>query len=156
MMPGIEDNPDWAPFIGYIRNQVNRWQIVNDESEVGGICRKFQTGLVDKTFCIDTTGEYSQCNLIDSSTTVKNPKGIRPKECEDCEYSHQAECFTCGSEFKKSCEAGKEFCRMLEEFEQIRSLLDEVLKNKPCDCEQKNCTCKGNGNSIYCVKEYNL
>ena len=45
---------------------------------------------------------------------------------------------------------------MLEEFEQIRSLLDEILKNKPCDCEQQNCTCKGNGNPIYCVKDYNL
>lgn len=29
-------------------------------------------------------------------------------------------------------------------------------RHTPCDCEQKNCTCKGNGNSIYCVKDYNL
>ena len=55
-------------------------------------------GLSDKNFAIDTTGEYCQCNLIDSSSTVKNPSGKRPKECETCEFKDLIECHICGSE----------------------------------------------------------
>ena len=96
--------------------------VIQEGDEKGGFgsCRAFQTGLIDKNFAIDTSGEYCQCNLIDSSSTVKNPKGIRLKKCESCEYNRQSECFPCGSEIMdEECEFCYAWCQTLEELAQL-------------------------------------
>ena len=114
-------------------------------------------GLIDKTFAIDTIGEYCQCNLIDSSSTVKNPEGIRPKECETCEYKMADECFHCGSEIIDRCVMQIEFMRCLQEFEQLRCLIDSKLQqvNNSCNCNG-DCNCEKDKSPVYCVKNYSL
>ena len=150
MMPNISSNPEWAPYINYILGQIGRFKIIKNEAEIDGSCRKFQTGIIDKNFAIDTIGEYSQCNLIDSSMSVKNPKGIRPPECETCEYKMWAECYPCGSEFHTKCIWGKEFSRVIEEFEQIRNLIRFKIENS----SNNICDCKIEKNPVFCVKNY--
>lgn len=151
-MPGISNSFEWAPFIGYIKGQIERYKVLEDESEVTTICRRFQIGLSDKTFAIDTIGEYCQCNLIDSSSTVKNPKGIRPIECETCEYKMQEECYPCGSEKMEECISQKEYIRVLEEFEQIR-LLIKIIKDS---YNQNECNCNCKKEPVFCVKNYSV
>ena len=125
------------------------------------MCRKFQMGLVDKTFAIDTIGEYCQCNLIDSSTTVKNPSGKRPKQCDTCIYTKQQECHQCGSElYEEKCHYLYQWCQVLEEFAQLRNLLNQVKQSSNCNNNcQENChTCKDNQNNepVYCVRNYKI
>ena len=155
MNPGIEDNPEWAPFKGYLLSQSNRYKIIENENDFDGSCRKFQMGLADRNFAIDTIGEYCQCNLIDSSVTVKNPEGTRPKECDTCEYKMMSECYPCGSEIRTKCEWTKEFVRVLIEFEQIRQLIDAKL-NAAFNKEVQNFDCKKNNEPVFCVKNYNF
>ena len=133
--------------------------IKKGEENKFGSCRQFQTGLSDKNFTIDTSGNYCQCNLIDSSSTVKNPKGLRSKECAECEYSRQSECFPCGSEdFPKKCEYHYAWCQVLEELAQLR----EVMKlNNQNQIYSNNCDCICDGRQeeeegLYCLKRYKL
>lgn len=153
MMPGIEDSLEWRPFVSYISNFLSNFNCYKDE-ELSGACRKFQLGLTDKNFAIDTIGEYCQCNLIDSSCTVKKPNQIHPKECETCEYKDFSGCKGCGSEVLDRCEFHKEYARTCQEFEQIRMLLDKYKESgmfsEPCSCE------KNNKEPVFCVKNYNL
>ena len=109
-------------------------------------------GLTDKNFAIDTIGEYCQCNLIDSSVSVKNPKGIRPEECKTCEYRMINECYPCGSEIRNSCEWTKEFVRVLIEFEQIQKLIDAKTQNTTATCS----SCSSDKFPIFCVKDYSF
>lgn len=165
--PGIEKSPEWQPFVSYIMGQVTRWQTLKSELDFTGLCRAFQMGLKDKNFAIDTIGEYSQCNLIDSSTPVKNPSGKRPDECETCIYKMQAECFPCGSEVMPSCEYHYQWCQVLEEFAQLKELLaslrNENNQNHECNCNGDGCcggecSCESDKNkdAVYCVKNYRL
>lgn len=166
LTPGINNSNEWKHYSDYILNQINRWGTMNSENEGEGICRKFQMGIVDKTFAIDTLGEYCQCNLLDSSTPVKNPKGTRTKECETCVYSKQKECHLCGSEvYEDPCKYLYQNCQVLEEFAQLKWLLDEVAKNNSsncenngCHCNEKNCNEKNNDTKepIYCIKNYSV
>lgn len=112
-------------------------------------------GLIDKTFAIDTIGEYCQCNLIDSSSTVKNPNGLRPAECETCEYKMMAECHPCGSEMQTSCNWTKEFVRALIEIKQVRETFDATIKNNNLT---KNCNCSDTQKkkTVFCVRDYIL
>lgn len=87
-----------------------------DEKFNLGSCRQFQTKMSDKNFAIDTIGEYCQCNLIDSSTTVKNPTGLRPKECETCEFNYA-------------------WCQVLEEFAQLKLSIESLYQNSNDDIE---------------------
>jgi hypothetical protein len=171
MTPGIANNLEWQPYVSYIKSQTERWQIISDEKTAGGSCRQFQKGYTDKNFAIDTTGEYCQCNLIDSSTTVKDPDCTRPKECEDCEYKMLNECYACGSEKIEKCVWQYSFCQMLEEFAQLRELINTIKSDQCENCNRNNnhnckgndccgdsCSCDSNKNSdaIYCVKNYKL
>ena len=117
---------------------------------MSGSCRQFQMGLKNTNFAIDTIGEYCQCNLIDSSVSVKNPKGIRLKECETCEYKNFIGCKVCGSEVMTVCNFYKEYARVAQEFEQLRYLLNMSLNNHNdcCQCKQKE--------PIYCIKNYQI
>ncbi len=151
--PNAEKSLELRPYFGYIKGQINRWQIIQEgEENKFGSCRQFQTGLSDKNFAIDTVGEYCQCNLIDSSSTVKNPSGKRPEKCKTCKYTRQSECFPCGSEFMdEDCEHNYYWCQMLEEFEQLKLSLEALSSDNQC-----NCSCDDNENPIYCVKNYKL
>lgn len=170
MSPGIEKTNEFGPYVGYILGQVNRWQTIKSDTEAG-LCRAFQMGLIDKTFAIDTAGEYCQCNLIDSSTKVKNPTGWRPDECKDCVYTNQAECHMCGSETMSVCNHGYNYqwCQVLEEFAQLYQLLDAVRNENQqngCngDCngncgDHHECNCNQpdrNQDAVYCVKNYKV
>lgn len=148
MTPGIEYSQEYQPYFSYIRGQINRWMIVpeGEENTYFGSCRKFQMGMTDRNFAIDTTGEYCQCNLIDSSVSVKNPEGRRPESCNTCEYSRQSECFPCGSEaLSEICEHNYAWCQMLEEFAQLREVFELMSKEDNKDKEP-----------VYCVKNYSL
>lgn len=159
MMPNIESNPEWAPYVTYILGQINRYKLTSDVFPEGDSpCRLFQMGLKDKNFAIDTIGEYCQCNLIDSSSTVKNPQGIRSPECETCEFKDFSECYVCGSEVMPSeCIYMKEYARVVLEFEQLRLLMDSKLQEannqNSCNC---NKNCEEDKSPIYCVKNYSL
>lgn len=162
--PGIENSPEWAPFVSYIMNEVGRWRVLNSEEEAGCNCRLFQMGLIDRLFAIDTTGEYCQCNLIDSSSTVKNPSGKRPKKCETCVYKLQDFCLPCGSETaRETCEFSYQFCQVMEEYQQMMSVIQTIcnLNDNNCNCNG-DCNCNGECNNqkdrepVYCVKNYTL
>lgn len=156
LMPDIRNNPEWKHYADYILNQINRWGIIESENEGDGICRKFQMGIVDKTFAIDTLGEYCQCNLIDSSTSVKNPSGTRTEKCKECVYSKQKECHLCGSEvYEDPCRYLYQYCQVLEEFAQLKCLLEETCKNNKHNCEGHDCECH-NKEPVYCVKNYSI
>ena len=144
--PNITQSDEYKPFISYIREQLNRWDIIpaGKELQYFGSCIAFQNGLKDTNFAIDTIGEYCQCNLIDSSATVKNPTGTRPKECETCEYTRQAECFPCGSEFMETCEFNYAWCQVLEEFAQLKVSIDALYKESE------------NKEPVFCIKNYRL
>lgn len=147
LLPEIENSIEYKPYYSYIQEQLNRWNIVKegDEKFNFGSCRQFQTKMSDKNFAIDTIGEYCQCNLIDSSTTVKNPNGLRPKECETCEYTRQAECFPCGSEFMETCEFNYAWCQVLEEFAQLKLSIESLYQNSNDNIETE---------PVFCVKNY--
>ena len=149
-MPEIEKSQEWIPFLSYLKGQTERSSRTGGEK--AGICRQFQMGTVDKTFAIDTIGEYCQCNLIDSSSKVKNPDGVRSKECETCEFKDFDECFPCGSEIMPlHCEYMKEHVRSILRFEQLDLLISKI-KNNNCNFIQEQIISE----PIYCVKNYTI
>lgn len=161
--PGIKNNPEWAPFYNYLSSEANRWRPLSDEKEASCKCRLFQMGEIDKNFAIDTLGEYCQCNLIDSSTTVKNPTGKRPKKCDDCVYKMQDYCFPCGSETaRETCEYTYQFCQAIEEIQQLKNVIQSIYDvNQSCNCNEssnckKDCSNKESNEPVYCVKNYSL
>ena len=80
--------------------------------------------------------------------------GKRLSECEDCEYTRQAECFPCGSEdFPKKCDYMYAWCQTLEELAQLREVINFYDSIKS-DYTNKQCTHEKN--SVFCVKNYSL
>ena len=149
--PGIKNSTMWAPYRGYISEQVNRWKIMKDRDESHSICRRFQmteskVGNPDfwckpnefgeiEMFVIDTTGRYCECNLIDADHHVKN-RGCQtvPKQCPSCKYYLQSECQGCGSEiFTEDCEWRYRWVSMLEQVKMLDKLLearDKLSENR--------------------------
>ena len=139
-------NKLWNPFLSYLREQVNRWQVMKDRDQAHSVCRRFQmtTAGVGKpeywikpnefgeieTFVIDTTGRYAECNLIDADHHVKNLGcKIYPKQCPHCKYYLQAECQGCGSEiFTEDCEWRYRWVSMLEQVKMMYKIMDEREK----------------------------
>ena len=156
LTPGIEN--DWAfkPYVNYIAGQADRYKLVRNTDDLGS-CVKFQRGLTDKNFAIDTKGEYCQCNLIDSDSKVKNSKGKMPDYCNGCKYNKTMECNTCGSEnFPEKCEYKWWWNKTLEEmfgFIQIKNALMNMNKGQhQCNCNKPDMN-NGN-NAVFCVKNY--
>ena len=156
LTPGIEN--DWAfkPYVNYIAGQADRYKLVKSNDDLGS-CVKFQRGLTDKNFAIDTKGEYCQCNLIDSDSKVKNSTGKMPDYCNGCKYNKTMECNTCGSEnFPEKCEYKWWWNKTLEEmfgFIQMKNAL--MNKNKgqhQCNCNKPDMN-NGN-NAVFCVKNF--
>ena len=86
------------PFVGYLSNQMSRNKYYKSHDELNsGACRVFQKGLKDTTFVIDTLGNYSQCNLIDSEHKVENPECKQPPMCKGCKFEFSEACNGCGS-----------------------------------------------------------
>lgn len=160
--PGIEDNWEFKPYIGYIQGQADRYKIAQSDKDYGA-CVLFQRGISKTNFAIDTKGEYCQCNLIDSSSTVKNATAAMPDYCKDCQYNKTLECNTCGSEnFPEKCEYHWWWNKTLEETFQIlelkktyEQLINNMANNQTCNCDG-SCTCNHQEDiqPIFCVKNY--
>lgn len=139
--PDVIKDPMWQPYIGYCREQVNRWKPMKSRDESQSICRRFQMTEAQvgdpkywctpnefgeiEMFVIDTTGRYCECNLIDADHHVKNRGcSIVPKQCPTCRFYLQSECQGCGSEiFTEDCEWRYRWVTMLEQVK----YLDKVL-----------------------------
>ena len=114
------------PFYSYFSEQVNRFKVNADQEVVTGACRAYQRwkhDIGDKrsqreyTFVIDSLGEYSECNLIYSKYSVKNPGGVQPEYCSNCVYKNCSECMPCGCEpFPTKCHYNYVWENFLEEF----------------------------------------
>ena len=142
--PDVVNNPMWAPYKGYISEQVNRWQPMKSRDESQSICRRFQmtTAKVGdpnywckpnefgeiEMFVIDTIGGYCECNLIDSDHHVKNVGcAITPKQCPSCKFYLQSECQGCGSEiFTEDCEWRYRWVTMLEQVKYLDNILQKA------------------------------
>ena len=150
--PLVKADPMWKPYIGYISEQVNRWQPMKSRDESQSICRRFQmttAGVGDpkywckpnefgeiEMFVVDTTGRYCECNLIDADHHVENVGcATEPKQCHLCKFYLQSECQGCGSEiFTEDCEWRYRWVSMLEQVK----YLDEVLKRNNENASKMN------------------
>lgn len=152
LTPGVSEEPYWKPFGNYITEQAKRFRMLK-EGETAGSCVAFQRGLTDKNFAIDTTGKYCQCNLIDSSMTVKNKNAKQPDYCKNCKYKNMAECNPCGSEqLPEKCEYHWWWAKTLEETFQVQELISAMQKNTShiCNCNKE----QPNNEPVFCVKGY--
>jgi hypothetical protein len=155
--PGIRDNWTFAPFVSYIAGQADRYTIIQNDNQLGA-CVRFQRGISDKNFAIDTKGKYCQCNLIDSDNKVKNSKAEMPEYCNNCKYKKTTECNTCGSEnFPEKCEYKWWWNKTLEEMFSLNELIKN-MNNKPNNTPQHQCSCKGKSknNAVFCVKDFDF
>ena len=110
------------PFYSYFANQLNRFKINENEFVYTGACRAYQRfrhgleGGKPYTFVVDTLGNFSECNLIYSKYSVKNPGGVHPDSCKGCKYEFASECMMCGCEnFPKECHYQYVWNNFLEE-----------------------------------------
>lgn len=113
------------PFRNYFEGQINRYRLNKDTDTITGACRAYQRGKYkigdpkgwkDSTFVIDTMGNYSECNLIYSKYSVKNPGGVNKDYCKGCKYETASECMVCGCEaFPGHCEYNYRWNQFLEE-----------------------------------------
>ena len=130
-----------------------------------GSCRQFQRYQHDlfadkskhpeaaETFVIDTTGRYSECNLLDADHHVSNPGGVQPEYCKGCKYEFARECNYCGSEkFPLECNYSYEWETFLQEMQWISQLINNTktdtenrMKNQIINnlFSNNNCKCKG-------------
>ena len=94
-------NVFFMPYRKYIIDQFKRGRnLKNKWGAEGNPCRQWQIGAIDYSYHIDTMGKFSDCNLIDGDTSVKNRSNDREKycnECKDCKYTNSAECNMCGA-----------------------------------------------------------
>lgn len=155
--PGINNNPDFQPYINYIRGQAERYRIMKNPEEAGS-CVAFQRGTKKANFAIDTKGEYCQCNLIDSDSKVKNSTAKQPDYCKDCKYKNTIECNPCGSEnFPEKCEYHWWWSKTLEETFSLIEMCkqyDKVVQQY--GKKDKKCNCKSDEQPVFCVKNYSL
>lgn len=151
--PKVLSDPMWQPYLGYCKEQVNRWKPMKDRDESQSICRRFQMtkhGVGDpkywckpnkfgeiEMFVIDTIGGYCECNLIDSEHTVKNVGcATVPAKCPSCKYYLQSECQGCGSEiFAEECEWRYRWVSMLEQVTMLDDLLSRIKANPNAEKE---------------------
>ena len=160
---------NYIPFKKYIEGQIARFSIIKSHEDGIGACRNFQRWKYDvgnmrekygdkysQTFVIDTTGRYSECNLIDADSNVANPGGEQPDYCKGCKYEFAAECNICGSEkFASRCEYNYEWEVFLEEMQWIHACIENnkkfekeqlqkrVMNNLFGDSNNNKCNCKG-------------
>lgn len=93
------NNDKWAPLRSVFtqRAQYNLRVMDRESPKDRYTCSNFHHGLIDYSDCIDTTGRYTDCHLMDADTHVPNPEWKRPDYCESCKYNTSFECNQCGS-----------------------------------------------------------
>ena len=139
-----ENDPYWKPYRGYFQNQMSRWGKKQGE----GGCEAFSKGHRDWTWCMNTKGEYTFCQLCNDPTSSPNPNCERSKECEHCEFRDQEDCHVCPDmKMPKHCEYKKaymravlrmkEFCSIIDEKNKIINALQGNVKPKTCSCNGK-------------------
>lgn len=164
--PNLNTRPEYKPFKSYIDGQINRFKYQKDHDYSNGACRAFQRYKhnigdpeVNKkhstTFVLDTTGRYSECNLIDADTSVSNPGGVQPSYCKGCKYEFAQECNPCGSEkFATECNYYYRWEQLLQEFMWIQQVINNnkryavkqeqqriynnIFGNPNCNCSNNN------------------
>jgi len=161
--PTLNTRLEYKPFKSYIDGQINRFKYQKDHDYSNGACRAFQRYKhnigdpeVNKkhstTFVLDTTGRYSECNLIDADTCVSNPGGVQPEYCKGCRYEFAHECNPCGSEkFATECNYCYRWEQTLQEFMWLQQAINNN-KQFAVKQEQKriynnifgNCNCSNN------------
>jgi len=91
-------------------------------------CAKFHMGKQDYSNCIDTTGKYTGCHLLDGDMKVSNPKLEKPDFCNQCKYKDRWECNICGV-FKlntKYCQWSYRFNQQMDRLKKSRWLQDYI------------------------------
>lgn len=124
----ISNNNHWyLPYLSYINGQLNGQRVKDmtdkgDRKHLHAACHAFQLNKNfdsklgrDTTFVIDTTGRYSECNLIDADHHVLNPTVQQPEYCKSCRYRNTPECLRCGSvKFPSKCDYQYRWNQLLE------------------------------------------
>ena len=116
---------EFIPFYNYVSEQLKRYKILPDENTIHATCRAFQRyqhnigeerSQKPTTFVIDTMGNYTECNLLYSKYSVKNPGGVQAPYCKTCKYRYASECLPCGAEnFPERCHYQYPWLQFLEE-----------------------------------------
>ena len=125
------------PYLGYFKSETEKFGLAigRPVEQNLGACSRFQQGITDYNFVIDTIGEYAQCNLMDSSETVANPSGKKPDYCNDCRYKDYPSCNLCGSkEYPKKCEFNYAFAQMFERLKLLARMTRYGQQNNSCNC----------------------
>lgn len=135
--PSINNDPKYLPFKSYILEQISRFRYIQPGQKTGA-CRSFQLWKhqigdprewSDQTFVIDSTGRYSECNLLDADTEVMSPGGLYVEECETCRWKNQSECNQCGSEKRREhCEYRWRWAQYLQEMLWMRACVEHAVK----------------------------
>lgn len=89
------------------RQDMSRFRFVKRATS----CRAFIIGKTKYSNHIDTLGNYSVCNLLDSSQEPPNKKGLKPLYCLKCEYKNAQLCNSC-----VSLSIGKTKCIFMKEY----------------------------------------
>ena len=120
--------PYFLPFRKYIISQFQRGRKLSSfNAKEGNPCRLYQMGLTDNSIHIDTLGRFTQCNLLDSNTSVVNPTNERPN-CKGCRYELSSECNMCGA--VKPREDCQYFFRWNQFLDQARRVYYGLNNNK--------------------------
>lgn len=153
-IPEIAESSDYKCYKQYLLFQSERFVNIENERDLG-TCVAFQRGLIDRTFAIDTKGEYCKCNLVDSDHDVLNSTAKQPEYCKNCKYRKLDDCNPCGSENNpEKCEYKWFWAETLEEMFQLRELISYFKSNNSCNCDG-NCE-HGNEEPIFCVRNYSI
>ena len=103
----------FKPFAEFVLDMTKNYRILTADDLEYGACSMFQRGYKSHNFAIDTTGDFCQCDLVESDVHVKNPKGNRPSYCKDCKFSDMTVCQCCGAyKFPKECNFNKAMAQM--------------------------------------------
>ena len=70
---------------------------INPDNKKSHSCQKFIKGEIKEIFHIDTLGNYTTCNLLDSQHQPGNPTGEYqfPDECKTCKWKESPICTEC-------------------------------------------------------------
>jgi hypothetical protein len=131
------DYLEYRPYIDFILEYTNRYYFV-DEKNPKELCSKFNKKLIDYNFTIDTLGNYTPCELLDSSDEISNKNLVKPEECLTCKYRYIEICNQCGlsKPRKRKCEYYKKLAELLIELRDFDKKIKRI-KNGPIN--SNNC-----------------
>lgn len=107
----------FEPYIGWLKDSTSFYQKLTYFDMETNPCQSFQRGHINYNFCLDTKGNYTECDLIDSDFKALHSGGKLAPYCKDCKYKVLKICQNCGSlPNAKECVFKKENARLQEEF----------------------------------------